>query len=127
ITFFPALRNITSPNVRALSYLRFKGSFTGFVNDFVSYGTIQTALGTLTTDINMKLPKGGEAVYSGTLETDGFQLGTLINDNKLGIVDFHGDIKGRSFDWNKINLNIDGIIHRIYYDGYTYQNIKGKG
>jgi hypothetical protein len=127
VSFFPELGRLRSPNVRALSYLRFKGTFTGFVNDFVSYGTIQTALGTLTTDINMKLPKGGEAVYSGSISTDGFQLGRFINNKDLGIVDFHGDIKGRSFDWNKINLNIDGIIHRIRYGNYTYQNIKGRG
>lgn len=127
VSFFPALRNVTTPNVRALSYLRFKGSFTGFINDFVSYGTIQTALGTLTTDINMKLPKNGEPVYSGTLNTDGFELGRLLNNNQLGIVDFHGNVKGRSFDLNRINLNIDGIVHRIRWDNYTYQNIKGKG
>lgn len=127
ISFFPELGHVSNPNVRALSYLKFKGTFTGFVNDFVSYGTIQTALGTLTTDVNMKLPKNGEAVYSGSISTDGFQLGRFINNSDLGIVDFHGDIKGRSFDWNKINLNIDGIIHRIRYGDYTYQNIKGKG
>ncbi|MDB5208579.1 MAG: hypothetical protein JWR72_3654, partial [Flavisolibacter sp.] len=127
VAFFPALARLKTPNVKALSYLNFKGSFTGFVNDFVSYGTIQTALGTLTTDINMKLPKSGEPVYSGTVSTEGFQLGTLINNKQLGIVDFHGSVKGRSFDWNKINVNIDGIIHRIKWDNYTYQNIKGKG
>lgn len=127
VSFFPALARVQTPNVKALSYLRFKGTFTGFVNDFVSYGRIETALGTLTTDINMKLPKTGEPVYTGSVSTDGFQLGTFINNKDLGVVDFHGSIKGRSFDWSKINLNIDGIIHRIKYDNYTYQNIKGKG
>lgn len=127
VSFFPSLARVTSPNVRALSYLRFRGTFTGFVNDFVSYGTIQTALGTVTTDLNMKLPKGGEPVYSGTLDTDGFQLGRLINEPQLGIVDFHGKIRGRSFDLNKINVDIDGTIPRVHWDGYTYRNIRGKG
>jgi hypothetical protein len=127
VSFFPSLARVSNPNVRALSYLRFKGIFTGFVNDFVSYGTIQTALGTLTTDLNMKIPKNGEPVYSGSLTTNGFQLGRLINNADLGIVDFHGDIKGRSFDWNKMTLDIDGIIRRIHYGDYTYRNIRGKG
>lgn len=127
VSFFPALARVTNPNVRALSYLRFRGSFTGFVNDFVSYGTIQTALGTLTTDINMKLPRGGEPVYSGTLNTDGFLLGRLINNPQLGVVDFHGTIKGRSFDLDRINVNIDGTLHRFQWDDYTYRNIRGKG
>jgi len=127
VSFFPALAKVSSPNVRALSYLKFKGTFTGFVNDFVSYGTIQTPLGTLTTDINMKLPKKGEPIYSGTLSTDGFELGTFVNSTDLGVVDFHGSVKGQSFDWNKMALDIDGIVHRIKYGNYTYQNIKGKG
>ena len=127
VSFFPALARVTNPNIRALDYLRFQGSFTGFVNDFVSYGTIQTALGTVTTDINMKLPKSGEPVYSGSIQTNGFQLGELINEPRLGIVDFRGDIKGRSFDLNRINVDMDGTIDRVHWDGYTYQNIRGKG
>ncbi len=127
VGFFPGLAHVNNPNVKALGYLNFKGIFTGFVNDFVSYGTIQTALGTLTTDINMKLPKAGEPVYKGSISTEGFALGTFINNDQLGAVDFHGNIKGRSFDWNKINLDVDGIVHHIRWDNYTYQNIKGKG
>jgi hypothetical protein len=127
ISFFPALKRVSTPNVRALSYLRFQGTFTGFVNDFVSYGTIQTALGSITTDLNMKLPKSGEPVYSGTLRTNGFELGRFINNKKLGIVSFNGSVKGRSFDWNRIDLNIDGTVNRIRWDDYTYRNIKGKG
>ncbi|HET7896425.1 MAG TPA: hypothetical protein VFL47_02110, partial [Flavisolibacter sp.] len=115
VSFFPALRNVGNPNVKALSYLRFKGTFTGFVNDFVSFGTIETALGTLTTDVNMKLPQNGDAIYSGSLSTEGFQLGRLINNPDLGVVDFHGDLSGRSFDWNKMSLTIDGTVHRIRF------------
>ncbi|MDQ3277758.1 MAG: hypothetical protein M3Q06_05505 [Bacteroidota bacterium] len=127
VSFFPALARVSNPNVRSLNYLRFKGTFTGFINDFVSYGTIQTALGTLTTDLNMKIPKTGEPVYSGSLSTDGFQLGRLINNKDIGIVDFHGDVRGRSFDWNRMSLDIDGLVHRIRYGNYTYRNIRGKG
>lgn len=127
VAFFPELAKVSSPNIKALSYLKFRGTFTGFVNDFVSYGTIETPLGNLATDVNLKLPQKGEPVYSGTINTEGFELGRFINNRDLGVVDFHGDLKGRSFDINKMALDIDGIIHRIRYDNYTYQNIKGKG
>ncbi len=127
VSFFPQLARVRNPNVRALSYLKFQGNFTGFVNDFVSSGTIQTALGTLKTDLNLKLPKNGEAVYHGSLKTGGFQLGRLINNADLGIVDFEGEIKGHSFDWNKMSLNINGLVRRIRYQDYTYQNIRGNG
>jgi hypothetical protein len=75
----------------------------------------------------MKLPKSGEPVYSGTISTAGFQLGTLLNNKQLGLVDFDGSVKGHSFDWNKINVDIDGVVRRIRWDNYTYHNVKGKG
>ncbi len=37
----PAIRNVTNPDLRKLQFIRFTGSFTGFIRDFVTYGTIQ--------------------------------------------------------------------------------------
>jgi hypothetical protein len=75
----------------------------------------------------MKLPRNGEPTYSGKLSTGGFQLGTFLNNRDLGVVDFHGRIRGSSFNWNKLDMNIDGMIHRFHYGNYTYQNITAKG
>ena len=47
IAIIPAMRRVTSPDLRKLEYLYFKGSFTGFVRDFVTFGTLQTDLGTV--------------------------------------------------------------------------------
>jgi hypothetical protein len=127
VNFIPSLRRVASPDLRQLAYIRFKGSFTGFVGDFVSYGTIETALGTLTTDLNMKFPDQGQPQYAGKISTGGFQLGKLLNSSQLGIVDFHGSVKGKGFDWKTLDVHIDGIIHRFGFGGYTYQNIAAKG
>ncbi|MES2882258.1 MAG: hypothetical protein V4676_08930, partial [Bacteroidota bacterium] len=127
VSFVPALRNIASPNLRQLQYLRFKGVYTGFINDFVTYGTLQTALGSITTDLNMKLPKRGQPVYSGKIATSGFRLGTLLNNPDLGIVDFSGTVKGKSFDWKNLDVAINGKINRVKYGNYTYQNITANG
>lgn len=128
VSFVPALRKVTTPDLQSLSYLRFKGSYTGFLNDFVAYGTMQTALGTITTDVNMKLPSAGTPGYSGTVSTDAFQLGKFIRNKELGVIDFRGNLKGRGFQWdNSLNIAIDGTIDRIQYGNYTYQNIVAKG
>lgn len=127
VSFIPAIRNITTPNLKRLTYLRFKGTYTGFINDFVSYGTLQTNLGTLVTDLNMKFPRNGEPVYTGELSTNGFQLGSFINSSRIGLVDFHGKVNGRGFKWQTLDMNIDGVVNRIQYDNYTYQNITAKG
>ncbi len=43
--FIPAVRKVKMPNLRKLQYVRFNGSFTGFIRDFVTFGTIQTSSG----------------------------------------------------------------------------------
>lgn len=127
VSFVPALRKVTTPNLAKLSYLRFKGTYTGFVNDFVTYGTLQTALGTMVTDLNMKFPKGAEPVYSGSLATNNFQLGQFINSPQLGLVSFKGNVKGKGLEWKTLDMEVNGKVDKIQYDNYTYQNIDAKG
>lgn len=127
VSFVPAIRNIETPDLNKLTYLRFKGTYTGFISDFVTYGTIQTNLGTLQTDLNMKFPKNGEPVYAGKISTNGFQLGTFINSSYLGLVDFNGSVKGKGFKWQTLDMTVDGTVRRIQYGDYMYQNITAKG
>jgi hypothetical protein len=128
VQLIPAIRNITTPDLRSLSYLRFKGNYTGFLSDFVTYGTLQTNLGTLVTDLNMKLPAKGIPVYSGKVSTTGFQLGKFIRNPELGLVAFNGNVKGKGFKWdNNLDVTINGVIQRIQYNDYNYQNITAKG
>lgn len=123
----PAIRHISTPNLQQLQYLRFNGNFTGFLNDFVTFGTIQTALGTVVSDLNMKLPAGRPPLYSGSLSTAGFRLGTFLNDSNVGRLSFAGNVKGRGFTWNSLDVNLDGTIRTIEYNGYNFQNITAKG
>ena len=127
VSFIPALRRVTTPDIRKLGYVRFRGTYTGFINDFVTYGTIQTGLGTLVTDLNMKLPSNAQPVYSGSISTSNFRLGEFLNQPKLGSIAMHGKVKGKSFDWNQMDLNFDGEVQRVEYGDYTYRNITAYG
>ncbi|MGZ3887324.1 MAG: translocation/assembly module TamB domain-containing protein [Flavisolibacter sp.] len=127
VNLVPSLRKVTMPDLRRLQYIRFQGTYTGFINDFVTYGTIQTALGNLQTDLHMKFPEKGEPEYSGKLSTNGFELGQFLNNSQLGLVDFQGKLKGRGVDWKTLNLDIDGVIPRFGFGDYVYQNLTAKG
>ncbi|MEJ7912740.1 MAG: hypothetical protein WKF70_06275, partial [Chitinophagaceae bacterium] len=127
LAFAPALRKLRTPNLGKLGAIRFNGNYTGFVNDFVTYGTIQTALGTIRSDINMKLPANGQPIYSGSLSTAGFQLGAFLNNRELGVISFSGVVKGRGFNPNTLDATVDTKINRLTYGNYTYQNIGAKG
>ena len=126
-TFFPGIRKITTPRLQSITYLDFNGSFTGFIKDFVTYGTIRTNLGTITSDLNMKLPEGKEPFYSGNIASQNFDLGRFINNPEIGSISFAGQVKGRGFNWNTISADLDGDIKHLVYHNYHYENIKAKG
>ena len=127
VAMVPAVRDVRQPDLRKLKFLRFTGSFTGFIRDFVTYGTAQTNLGTVKSDLNMKLPAGQDAVYSGTVSTDFFRLGELINDPRIGAISMNGSLKGKGFRESSRNADIDGKIHFIEFNNYRYSNIAVKG
>src|SRR5690606_40358965 len=70
-----------------LGHIVFNGNFAGFINDFVTYGTLHTALGTIKADVNLKLQQAEYPIYSGTVHSDNFQLGQFIKDSAIGAID----------------------------------------
>lgn len=126
-TFVPSLKGVSMPDIRKLGNITFNGTYTGFITDFVTYGTIHTSLGTIKTDLNMKLPTTGAPVYLGKVSTDNFNLGAFINNAELGTVSFDGDVHGKGFDWKTLDANINGHIRNVFFNGYTYHNITAKG
>jgi hypothetical protein len=127
LAFVPALAKVTKPNLRELQYLRFNGSFTGFIRDFVTFGTLQTNLGIVRSDLNMKLPPNQSPLYSGTISTEYFKLGEFIGDPNIGIISLNGSLKGKGFDEKNRQADLDGKIAFIDYNGYRYNNITIKG
>ncbi len=127
VTIIPALRKVTSPDLRKLQYVNFKGSFTGFIHDFVTFGTIQTNLGTVKSDLNMKLPSGKAPAYSGSVSTTDFRLGDFLGDANIGSISMSGKVKGTGFNDKTRNTLFEGDVHYFDYNGYRYQDINVNG
>lgn len=127
VKFFPVIRKTSGIDLGKINYLHFNGSFTGFIRDFVTFGTIQTNLGTIKSDLNMKLPEGKETVYSGHIGTSNFQLGTFLGESNIGAISFDGEVKGKSFNVDRLIADLDGKIKNIEYNDYVYHNVETKG
>ncbi len=123
----PSLKNITQPKLSRLGNIGFTGTFTGFMDDFVTYGTLSTSLGTIVADVNMKLPENGIPKYKGKLFTNGFNVGKLIDNNEFGVLALNGKVSGEGFSLKELNSNFDGNVKRFYFNGYNYQNISLSG
>ncbi|MBZ4187757.1 translocation/assembly module TamB domain-containing protein [Niabella beijingensis] len=127
LAFAPDLKKISIPDLSQLKYLNFVGSYTGFIRDFVTFGTLRTGLGTVKTDVNMKIPKGGNPVYSGSVATDNFNLGPLLKNGDLGYVSFNAKLKGAGFNPESGSVALSAKINYVDFNKYRYQNITADG
>ncbi len=127
VAIIPELRQLRTPRLDRIKYMRFRGNFTGFINDFVTFGTIETNLGNIKTDVNMKLPENGTATYSGSVSTVAFNIGQFMSNEQLGRITFNGKIKGSNFRLTNMSAELDGNVKSIEYNGYNYNNIVVKG
>ena len=127
LVLVPSLRTVQQPRIDRLSWLRFKGDFTGTIHDFVTKGTIESSLGTLETNVNMKLPADGPSVYSGTISTDSFQLGSFLDNDNLGRIAFQGKINGTGLKTGTLSATLDGMIDNLEFNQYTYRHIQVNG
>jgi hypothetical protein len=127
VSLIPYLRKIDQPRLDQLTFLKFKGSFTGFITDFVTYGTIQTNLGTIVSDVNMKFPENASTSYSGNINIDNFQIGRFLDVPQIGNLSFKGKVNGSGMSMSRLSAQLDGTIHSLEFRGYQYQNVLVKG
>ena len=127
IRFVPAAKGITRPDIASLGNIHFTGSFTGFMHDFVTFGTIRTNLGTITSDLNMKLRAGKQPVYSGNIATTGFQLGRFLHNSRIGTISFSGVVNGHGASLNTLAVDLKANIRQFEFSGYRYRNIVTNG
>ena len=125
LRYVPGLRNSPDVALERLTYAYFKGKYEGHIENFVVNGIFNTNLGSLATDIKMKIPgfNSNTAVYSGSVATNDLQLGILLKQPLLGGITLKEDISGSSFNPDQVQLNIDGTISEININSYPYRKI----
>ena len=102
----------------------YKGKYTGFYTDFVSFGDIETRFGNIKTDLNMKLPDDVmDASYSGSLQLSHFDLGGFLENKSLGMVSLSGSVNGKGFDLNHLNSIFDVDASEFDFNQYKYSGI----
>ncbi|MFM7839885.1 MAG: hypothetical protein ACKO6K_09980, partial [Chitinophagaceae bacterium] len=118
-----ALKNTKDIHLEALQFARFKGMFTGFFQNFVTEGILETNLGTVLSDFNLKIGTADRFSYYSNLTTKNFQLGKLLDVPELSTFSFSGSLKGNGMQNGDRTLNMDGNVQAITYKNYTYQNL----
>ena len=119
---------IVPENFDCLGNVSFTGRFNGFFSDFVAYGTLNTAIGLVSSDINMKYDsKKKSTFYSGHLSCSQFDVGRIAKISDLGRVTLSADVKGNGLRLDNINATLSGKVEALAYKGYEYHNLEVDG
>ncbi|HEX3009938.1 MAG TPA: translocation/assembly module TamB domain-containing protein, partial [Bacteroidales bacterium] len=113
--------------IRKLDYLSYTGKFSGFINDFVAYGTISCNLGKISSDLSIKPDSSNSFAFRGKIKTKDFNLGSLLDRNDFGKISLNAMVNGRNNIDNKLTAKMNGEIYSFYLRKYNYKNIKING
>lgn len=113
-------------NFNKLGRIRFSGRFDGFYEDFVTFGTLQTDLGQIKTDIQMNIVEGtSKATYRGKLEANNFNLSKWIDNDEFGRISFKAEVKnGTGLTLETVNANMVASVSSLVFRKYEYKNIQ---
>jgi hypothetical protein len=115
------------PILDKLGKIEYIGKFTGFLNDFVAYGRIDTDLGRLHSDISFKPDTSRTTHFTGKISASNFDLSKLTNpSSKVGKISLTADANG-VFGNNKIDVTFNTQISALAFNNYNYQNINAEG
>jgi hypothetical protein len=103
--------------------INFTGRFTGFQNDFVTYGTFKTRLGRFDPDVNLKISETGIPAYSGKVDAYAFNIGDLLGEKTLGRITVNANVKGSGSTLKDLTEKVDARISSVDFKGYAYKNV----
>lgn len=119
----PAIKNLEN-----LGRINFTGKFIGFPNDFVAEGTLNSEIGKIESDINLKLHEDdAKSTYSGKLSAEEFDLGLWLDKEELGKLSFGLEVEGSGFKLDNMDAELKGDIDQLGILGYDYGNISVDG
>ncbi|HPC98347.1 MAG TPA: translocation/assembly module TamB domain-containing protein [Bacteroidales bacterium] len=117
----PEMLNKTGP-------LTFTGSFTGFINDFVTYGRLYTPFGSLNSDLSLRPEGSGIFKIRGNIKGSNIDLGKISGNEKLlGASSFSADIDGTTDSFRSFAINLNGNVDSLNLNRYNYRNINLSG
>ena len=111
-----------------LGVVSMKGNTIITQNSVYARTNINSALGYVETDLELQNTQDiDNATYVGDIKATKFNIGRLLNVDKLGSTTFNLNVSGEGFTQEKVNSRVRGRIERANYNGYTYQNITVSG
>ena len=85
---------------------------------------IDTKLGYITSNLEINnIDTIDNASYKGNIALDDFNLGELMNDQKIGKISANLDVNGKGFTKQLLNTFVKGDVYNLEYKNYSYNDI----
>ncbi len=106
----------------------YRGNFTGFLTDFVAFGTLSSQMGRITTDLSVLPGDRKQITYRGKIATENFKLGDLIKSEIIGDITFNSSVDGNyTLATHVATGKFTGDISQVEVNNYLYKNIRLDG
>ncbi|MCX8080655.1 MAG: translocation/assembly module TamB [Bacteroidia bacterium] len=109
------------------SFFEFRGEIDGTPEDIILFGKARTGAGNLKMDLEWKKNKPFEWEYNGSLQTEYFEIGKILNNKEYQNTSFELKVKGKGITIDKIVLESEGKINYLDFHGYRYHHIAMNG
>lgn len=117
------------PILNRLGLMRFQGTYTGFFQDFVAFGELNTDIGTINSDLKLNLRGGAtRASYEGGVQLTNFDIGKLIEQEEVGKISLQTKVRGKGLTLESLDATLDNArVDYFVFKGYKYEDIKIDG
>ena len=119
----------TLPNeLNNLGTCKYSGEISGYISNLVLYGNLNTAIGDIRTDINLRIrDRFNQFLINGRIGSKQLMLGKLLPNSGLGNIAFetNSDISAGTNQPLMANTKIN--IHNFGFLNYNYKNIRIDG
>jgi len=110
--------------VDQLGLIHYKGNVSGFLNNLVVFGNLNTNIGSVSSDIMLKLENNlRDLTYNGTIKSTNLQLGKLLGNKQLGIVSFNLNTLGTKKDNAKFQGSVQAKVSEFQFKNYSYRDV----
>ena len=117
-----------SPLLYDAGVVRYEGNFTGFLSDFVAYGTVKSNFGQIKTDLSFVPSQGNLLKVNGHLKTENFKLGEFTQSDKFGELTFNGQVNGSFNKFSRaFDVAVDGVVDSLVFNDYKFKNLSLDG
>ena len=107
--------------VTRLGNIKFKGNLGGYGKDIAIKGMLHTGAGNASLTVGLHGKN-----FNGRIETNGVDLGKIIDNQQLGIIAAQLYVNG-STEGKNLKIDAQGTINHVDYNHYTYRNIDING